>query len=214
MPDTHDAFSTFLSRLRTTLPYLRESAAVEAFDKAPQFNPFVAIGIQGKEDAFHTPVLAFLLDPAAAHGQQHLFLRHFFDMLKRYGVAPPESPLEVGEWKVETQVGIGRFGRLDIRIENAELQYVVVIENKIGIDDHDDQLGKYRRWMEAWRQDYYRHLFYLTRDGKRPVGADGGCRCLSYRVDVLDFLKAALNDVRAPSVHQFLSQYITLWAAL
>ena len=189
MKETHGDFTDFLERLRAKPPCLEESAACdESAHMRLTLMSSLHLASSGRR-LLHTPMLAYLLDPSAAHGQRHLFLKHFFAMLHlRHGLKLPEELIEVGEWTVETQVSVGRFGRLDVLIENLKLHCVIVIENKIGIEDHDDQLRKSRRWLRTWRNGYDCHLFYLTPDGRCPTEKDDGdCRCLSYKDDVMAF---------------------------
>ena len=114
------------------------------------------------------PVSGHLPDPLAAHGQGLLFLECLFDCWKDR-LTHPSAPLDDGNWLVRSEFHVPGFGILDLLIENDKKKYVLVIENKIGSDDHGDQLPRYREWMDMYRQGWTRQLVYLTPNGRCPT---------------------------------------------
>ncbi len=124
---------------------------------------------------------------------------------------PPHGPLDEGQWLVQREFFAGTVdGYLDLLIENARKKYILVVENKIESDEHTDQLGRYRKWMETSRPSYdCRQLVYLTPDGRSPRSAGGGhCVCLSYGIHIVGFLGAALQEVQAAPVREVVRQYL------
>ncbi len=114
---------------------------------AARFNIFRALDIERKEAVLHTRLLGHLLDPTAAHGQGHLFLKCFFEMMAKSHPSrftPPQGPFEDGRWTVSREPGLGGEGRLDLLIENSKKKYVVIIENKIDAGEEVRQLEALR----------------------------------------------------------------------
>ena len=81
---------------------------------------------------------------------------------------PRGAALDDGNWLVRREFAV-RGGILDLLIENDKKEYVLVIENKIGADYHDDQLPRYRKWMDVYRQSWNGQLVYLTANGRCPT---------------------------------------------
>jgi len=218
------------------LPRLQDAVRCEALRTAPHFNVFRILDIVHKEAEFHTPFLAHLLDPQAAHGQGLLFLECLFDCWK-HRIMPPSGPLDEGNWLVRPEFHLPGFGRLDLLIENVKKKYVLVIENKIGsddqigYDDRDDQLSRYRAWMDAYRKGWNGQLVYLTPNGRRPTSIKcrkclsrnqdiracgprpsraARCKCLSYNRDIRGFLTAASGRIEPMYVRAVVGQYLDI----
>jgi len=109
-------------------------------------------------------MLAYLLNPHAAHGQKDLFLQAF---LRIIGIADSEK----GEWTITAEVG-----RVDILLKRREPNSLVIIENKSnGADDQPNQL--YRYWHKVMHRnpeyrddktDYYKIIYLPADDSKSP----------------------------------------------
>lgn len=95
----------------------------------------------------HSFLLAHFLNPNAEHGQKHLFLNVFLDLLKIERFSDNEN------WIVTAEKG-----RIDVLLKRVQPHSVVVIENKSNYaDDQNHQLYRY------WYQEVYttiseRHL--------------------------------------------------------
>lgn len=95
----------------------------------------------------HSFLLAHFLNPNAEHGQKHLFLNVFLDLLKIERISDNEN------WIVTAEKG-----RIDILLKRVQPHSVVVIENKSNYaDDQNHQL--YRYWyQEIYKTISERHL--------------------------------------------------------
>lgn len=90
----------------------------------------------------HSFLLAHFLNPNADHGQGHLFLNEFLDLLKIERLSDNEN------WIVTTEKG-----RIDILLKRAYPHSVIVIENKSNYaEDQNHQLYRY------WYQEIYRTI--------------------------------------------------------
>ncbi len=95
----------------------------------------------------HSFLLANLLDPNANHGQKHLFLNIFLDLLGIKRFSDSEN------WIVSSEKG-----RIDILLKRVDPHSVIVIENKSNYAiDQNHQL--YRYWyQEIYKTISERHL--------------------------------------------------------
>lgn len=95
----------------------------------------------------HSFLLAHFLNPNAEHGQRHLFLNVFLDLLKIERNSDNEN------WIVTAEKG-----RIDVLLKRIQPHSVIVIENKSNYaDDQNNQL--YRYWyQEIYKTISERHL--------------------------------------------------------
>lgn len=90
----------------------------------------------------HSYLLAHFLNPNAGHGQKHLFLNVFLDLLKIERLHDNEN------WIVTSEKG-----RIDVLLKRVQPHSVVVIENKSNYaTDQNHQLYRY------WHQEIYKTI--------------------------------------------------------
>lgn len=90
----------------------------------------------------HSYLLAYFLNPNAEHGQKHLFLNVFLDLLKIERSSDNEN------WIVTAEKG-----RIDVLLKRVQPHSVVVIENKSNYaTDQNHQLYRY------WHQEIYKTI--------------------------------------------------------
>ena len=99
------------------------------------FNIYELCGIAEKEN-IHSNIIANLLNPGWKHGQGNVFLQKFCN---RLGITYSDGETTV----VREEVIPGR--RPDIVIRNG--RNLIVIENKTGTCDHEEQLQDYWQWV-------------------------------------------------------------------
>jgi len=171
---------------------------------------FSLLGIEDDEDRTHTPFLADLLDPRGTHEQGFLFLREFFRCCSKdpHFVGPPDGYENV-VWIVEKQ-RFTPFGTIDIVISAPAIGYRIAVENKVYACEQADQIGRYVRWLRAYRSAYPRHaLVFLTPDGRKAKSASQAPYVqVSYRRDIVGMLRFALPKIRADRVREVIAQYI------
>jgi hypothetical protein len=136
-------------------------------DNAPNFNLFRILEVEGMEVSTHSAFLAHLLNPTEAHAQGDLFLRQFLRETEHQELASFDG------WVASKEVPfVG--GRLDIVLQSANARAIIVVENKIGTEDHPNQLSAYRKWLDMpSRKKAFetRILLYLTPTGELAKNA-------------------------------------------
>lgn len=130
-----------------------------------RFNIFDALQI-GRVEIRHSNFLAFILDPAESHGQGQVFLKAFLmDLLKE---APsgqrPLSPIELDGTDLRGVQVRREWRHIDLLITCQEPRFAVVIENKVGAQEHSDQLNRYRATMKTRHPDLPCLYVFLTSD--------------------------------------------------
>jgi hypothetical protein len=130
------------------------------------FNIFEAIGVV-RQELRHSDFLAFLLDPQENHGLGSFFLKRLLQkaIINSDHQDLPISPIDIDIWMMDDVEILREWNNIDILIVNQLKEFVVIIENKIGTGEHDDQLARYwdivRHRYRGWRI----LALYLTPDG-------------------------------------------------
>ncbi len=134
-----------------------------------RFNIFEAVGMS-RQEVKHSRFLAFLLDPAAPHGLGPTFLEWFLqETLAGAGAAQlAVTPLDLHLWDLEDTLVEAERQSVDILITNAKRKFVVIVENKVNIGEHSDQLRRYRELMTRQYPGYSVVCLLLTPDGDDP----------------------------------------------
>jgi len=126
-----------------------------------RFNVFDVLGRPRLEEA-HSSFLAWVLDPAEAHGFGDAFLREF--MRRSVGKVPP-STLDVSVSR-EYRCGGARF---DIHVEGGD--WCLVVENKIADFPWEHQCRAYQEYCRKLKdRGEHAWLVYVT-PVSRPSGA-------------------------------------------
>ncbi|WP_427144048.1 PD-(D/E)XK nuclease family protein [Pseudomonas nitroreducens] len=169
------------------------------------FNLYRIARIERAEVNTHSAMIAELLNPKGTHGVGPLFLQL---MLSQMDISHGCSLSEASVRK-EQSFPYGH-GRVDIAIHLRN--HLILIENKIGAQDRDEQLKRYAEIGEASGKDWY--LWYLTRTG-RAASKESHCgktyRPISYSEHILNWLEQCVtHSADKPALQQALIQYRNL----
>ena len=163
-----------LEGLSTDLPSLKKLIG----EQRAEFDALAFAGVS-RSEAFHSKVLAWLLDPRGSHGAGEHFLRGFLlQATAQAGSARiGTGPLAVNaafDWSATrvrrewAHAVDGDKGYLDILLLNEEAAFLCAVENKIGSSEHDEQLTRYRKALVNQYPDFDRHHVFLTPGGTLP----------------------------------------------
>jgi len=161
-----------------------------------RFNVLDVLGVPRREGA-HSSFLAWVLDPAEAHGFGDAFLREF--MRRVIGKEPP-STFDVAV-SSEYLCGANRF---DIHVKGDH--WCLVVENKVDDSPWDDQCHRYQEYCEKLKgRGEEAWLVYVTRPARRPPNR--AIPWLSYR-EVRQILESLPPDPSAAVLIEHFCEHI------
>jgi hypothetical protein len=191
-----------------------------------RFNVFKILDVTTQEVRMHSAFIAELFDVKSPHGCGAAFLICFLEQQK-VKFKPGKFLERIGEFsvenckvKVEHHIGFVNSdktegGRIDILLTDSS-NAQIILENKINAGDQPQQLVRYNNYNKK------APIFYLTLYGTEPkTNSKGDLKigedyvCISYKVDIVNWLEACLKDaVKFPLLRETIQQYIYLIKAL
>ena len=172
------------------------------------FNIFEAIGAT-RQELRHSDFLAFLLDPQETHGLGDGFLRSMLLASMNELDAPIDPTLAetISTGNLAATRVRREWQNIDILLVNTTEHLVVIIENKIGSDEHSGQLGRYYKTVQAHFPAWTVYALYLTPDSDRP--SDTRYRSIGYGLigEVVDRLVESRPGAIDATVRSALQQY-------
>ena len=178
-----------------------ESGLIDFFDAMESFereyklsstlNVFEAVSMV-KQEIRHSRFLAFMLDPSKPHGLGDIFLRKFLMMASIDHPTLGVSRLKMVMDDLDDCLVYCERDHFDITVEIPSLKLLLVIENKIGAIEGDQQLKKYKDAAIDRYKDYKFMGVFLTPDGYD--GEDDDWKTVSYKT-VIDCLKESIKFV-------------------
>jgi hypothetical protein len=210
--DQRNVLERGLRQISAALPELLQNAKAYEARVSPRFNIYRILRLERKEVLVHTPILAELLNPAGTHGQGFLFLNSFLLMLERHGQKPFAATQEEHQWFVESEKPTYSHGNLDVLVTCPRLGCLIVIENKIGAQEREDQIWDYWCWMRKRIQQFpHQRLIFLTPDGREAHTAQvAEYMSLSYHSDICSWLENIIPQVKSPTVRETICQYLQI----
>lgn len=176
-----------------------------------EFNLFEAIGAVRRE-LRHSDVLAFLLDPTAAHGLNDTFLRRLLQraLARAEPGRFPITPVELDVAEMEDSDVRREWGRIDVFVLDKRNQLAVILENKIDTGEHADQLRRYWEHVAHEHPNFKVVGLYLTPDGE--PASDPNYISVDYRLiaELVDDIVTTRVSVLGPDVRVLLAHYSQL----
>ena len=185
-------------KLANFLLYLENQSEKDFSKWLTGVNIFEILGIESAEIR-HSRVLAWLLDPRENHYLKDKFLKKFLLKVIQNNLVVPEIETTEVLLKDFSKGEVFRESKnnIDILFSNSEYKFNLIIENKIFTSDHDNQLTKYRTFVENSYVGYRNIYIYLTPNGASPVDASieerNYWKLLSYK-EVSDILEELFHD--------------------
>ncbi len=154
-------------------------------------------------------IIADLLEPTGSHGQKRIFLDAFLRQITRITHDNLlEQPCKVHP-EASYQNG-NDIGRIDILVE-FNSGFRIGIENKWGAGEGDDQLLRYRNYLNGVSNGKF-CLIYLTPDGREPDSISPGDKnrllLMSYRSDILEWLRKCVQLCESDKFRWFLRDFM------
>lgn len=139
------------------------------------------------DETSHTQAIAYLLDPAAAHGFRRAILVALLQKVRAREARRALQLLQRRSTRISVTPEYRRDGapvRCDVWIElhAAKRALLIVIENKIDAPEGNEQLSRYaveaRKWCKSKGREAL--LIYLTRHARSPRQTNAQWHNLSY----------------------------------
>ena len=158
-----------------------------------QFNIFDCLKLT-RAEIRHSNFLAWLLNPNETHGLKDKFLKDF--LIKILGKCKKElseidgkdlilknsnnedvkenyiipSIIDIDCWDMSEAVVYRELEDIDVLLVDEINKFVLVIENKIGTSQHDNQLTKYRNYVDThYSSNIYKKIFIYLKPQKESV---------------------------------------------
>lgn len=214
-----------LSSPNAKLDAISPEEALQAFTSDPdlerletllaEFNLFDVLGIT-RSELQHSRVIAWLLNPRGSHGLRDHFLRGFLSqaatMAKEREIkCVAFTPADVDGWKLSYVEVARERHNIDILLMDDRNEFVCPIENKVGSDEHSDQLSRYLDTVEREYKGLTPFPIYLTPDGRKPEKRQDAERWIPFSYQKVACLIARTLEARrstiSASVANFLDQY-------
>ncbi len=177
-------------------------------DLLSQFNFFEAIGAV-RSEMRHSDFLAFLLDPAQSHGLGELFLKRF---LQRAIAEAPDghshiSPIDLDVWDLHDTTIWRERDNIDILMFNERLNFMIVIENKIGSLEHSGQLTRYRKHIRERYPNVNTVYLFLSVEGREPSDSHYSRTTYNMVCTVIEEILSMRETTLGPDVALLLRHY-------
>lgn len=170
-----------------------------------RFNMFQVCGVNHYENT-HSAIIAEFLNPNGTHGLKSKLLECFIETLGEnftIQLFNCEKSRVRTEYKTEE-------GRIDIFIEDNQNNKAIIIENKIYANDQPEQLKRYNKYAQTYKNGY--QILYLTLLGNNASDQSGeGVPYLpiSYKENIINWLEKCVSiTARFPLVRETIIQYI------
>jgi len=192
--------------------------------KGENFNVFNILDVKENEVKTHSAFIAELLNPNGSHNLKTTFLSLFYDLLQK---KKEEDALwanvnifqedRLKNVLIEKEKNIGKKydengGRLDIVISSNKMK--ICIENKINADETNNQLTRYKNYLNDYPKET-NVLIFLTKYGEKSkakkLNEGSDYYTLSYQKDILFWLEKCFSaSADYPIVRETIKQYIVL----
>lgn len=169
-----------------------------------RFNMFRVCGVNHYENT-HSAIIAEFLNPHGTHGLKSKLLECFIENLGEH-FSIKSFNCEKSRILTEHTTHVGR---IDILIEDNQNK-AIIIENKIYANDQFEQLKRYDRYAQKYKNGY--QIFYLTLFGDAASAQSGeGISYLpiSHKEHIINWLEKSVSIAsRFPIVRETVIQYI------
>lgn len=150
-----------------------------------KFNLFDVLKIS-RVEIRHSNMLAWLFTANENHGLGDKFIRNIIQRLVEKDVDNKLDVFQILLLDFYSFVVYREWNNIDLLLVSDDEEVVIAIENKVGSQEHSNQLNRYRKILEKNYPDYNKIYIYLTPDGIPPSDTDNWI-ILTY-TDIIDIL--------------------------
>lgn len=173
--------------------FLMDSDCLRPLDRwSDDFNLFDVLKIT-RAEIRHSNLLAWLLDPNESHGMGDSFLKGFVKALVAKTSTSEKDTIHILLQNYYSYQVFREHNHMDIILYSDKIGMVVVIENKIGSGENNNQLTVYPQKIE---QEYggcaYKYLVFLTPEGDEA--SVKGWISFSYE-ELMEILEQSIKDI-------------------
>lgn len=178
-----------------------------------EFNVFETLDAV-RTEIRHSNMLAWLMNPNANHGLGDQFLRLFLKYLfanNRDSIKSEITFFDIEVFNLDDIEIRREWNRIDLLLLSESNKLVVTIENKIGTQEHSDQLERYFDIVSKEFSDHRKLFVYLTPDASTP--SDEQNWIISDYSTIYSILKNLLQsrgNSLSSTIFDFLTQYCTV----
>lgn len=197
--------------------FINDKEAQEKFNaiknSVMDFNIFEITGL-GNQEIKHSNTLAWLFGDNE-HGLKYQILERFLKFTLENGNNTSESYENLEKYlKIqEKNIRISRESyNIDLLLIDENNEFVITIENKVEADEGEEQLFKYRKFIDDKYKDFERIYIFLTKDGHSPKDESEQSQWLTATYKMVgDSIEYSLkNNKLSQKANIILSSYVDL----
>ena len=178
-----------------------------------EFNVFETINVI-RAEIRHSNMLAWLMNPNANHGLGDQFLRLFLKYLfanNRESIKSEINFFDIEVFNLDDIEIRREWNRIDLLLLSESNNLVVTIENKVGTEEHSNQLKRYFDIVSKEFPKYRKLFIYLTPDSLTPSDEQNWI-IFDYSTihSILKRLLESRRNAISSSIFDFLTQYCTV----
>lgn len=171
-----------------------------------KFNIFDVLKIS-RTEIRHSNMLAWLFDANENHGIDDRFIKKIAQQIAKNDTQGKYDVFQLLLLDFYSFSVYREWNNIDLLIVSDEEKTAFVIENKVGSNEHSNQLNRYRRICEKAYPEYNKIYLFLTPQGLPPSDADNWT-VLTYN-DIIEALSEIMENTELlPDVSLMINNYI------
>ena len=171
-----------------------------------KFNIFDVLKIS-RTEIRHSNMLAWLFDANENHGIDDRFIKKIAQQIAKNDTQGKYDVFQLLLLDFYSFSVYREWNNIDLLIVSDEEKTAFVIENKVGSNEHSNQLNRYRRICEKAYPEYNKIYLFLTPKGLSPSDADNWT-VLTYN-DIIEALSEIMENTELlPDVSLMINNYI------
>lgn len=171
-----------------------------------KFNLFDVLKIS-RAEIRHSNMLGWLFDANESHGLNDLFIRGIMQRLVQTSLNSEFDVFKTLLMDFHSFVIMREWKNIDLLILSKDEKFVLCIENKVGSTEHDNQLKRYKKFIDEEYVGYTKMFVYLTPNGDEASDQDNW-QTLSY-ADIVEVLESCVEKIELiPDINLLVENYI------